>query len=239
MFTIESDVKFLYKYLTLTFIVICMAVLFNTQLFADLSASPIIMHFDDGDTNRKDITVANLGKYTKYLEVSALRITNLGEQPEILETDPDPNKLGLLVAPRRLTLKPGEEKVVRVIRLEKAIESDEAWRVHIRPAKAEIESKSTGVMAQIAYKALVFARPKNADSNLVSSREGNILKITNSGNSNVLLYEGKQCDESKENCKKIIGKRLWPGASLQQNLIYNTPVKFKTLDVKGKDDIVF
>ncbi len=203
--------------------------------FADLSASPIIMIFNGDAEKRQDITVSNSGKYVKYLEVSAHRILNPGEHPENLENESDPAKVGLLVAPRRLVLKPGEQKVIRVIRIGPAANKDKAWRVHIRPAKSEIEADRSAIMTQLAYKALVIARPSEATASMEAMRSGKSLTIKNTGNSNILLHSGKQCAlEDGTTCNKITAKRIWPGASWSQELPYDTPVEFQTLGPSGE-----
>jgi fimbrial chaperone protein len=206
----------------------------SLPVFANLSASPIILTYQDGGKTRQDITLKNSGDRPQYLEITAYRIVTPGQFPEDLTTDPNPKKVGLLVAPRRIALKPGEQKLIRVIRLDNAINEDEAWRVHIKPAKVDIDAKTSGAMLQIGYKALVFARPENAQAKLVGRRKGTVLTVKNTGNSNAVLHEGEQCDAAGKACKKITGKRLWPGQEWETTLPYDTEVTFKIL---GPNDV--
>ncbi len=206
---------------------------------ASLNASPVILAFKEGGTTRRDITVSNAGLRTQYVEVTALRIENPGQHPEKLTSDPDPSQLGLLVAPRRITLKPGEQKIIRVIRLQVAVAQDEAWRVHIKPVFGEVEASSSGVMLNLAYKALVYVRPENAQVRLQGQRSGKKLSINNLGNTNALLHGGEQCAPSGSPCQKISPKRLWPGDTWETDLPYATPVSFLSRDAKGDETVKF
>ena len=211
----------------------------NIPALANLSASPIIMTYQDGGQTRKDITLKNSGNRPQYLEITAYRIITPGVFPEDLKTDPNPKNVGLLVAPRRVVLKPREQKIIRVIRLDKTISKDEAWRVHIKPAKVEIEAKSSGAMVQLGYKALIIARPKDAKSTLKGQRSGKTLTVKNTGNSNAVLHEGEQCNASGGDCKKVTGKRLWPGDTWETELPYTTKVAFKILGPDGTSDVSY
>jgi P pilus assembly chaperone PapD len=212
---------------------------FISNAYANLSANPIILIFSDGGQTRKDITLQNTGDRPQYLAVTAHRIVTPGQIPEELVADPNPNNVGLLVAPRRIVLNPGEQKIIRVIRLDETTSKEEAWRVHIKPVKVEIEATASIAMVQIGYKALVIARPKDAKANLIATRDGNMLSVKNTGNSNALLRDGLQCDEAGLACEKITGKRLWPGGEWQTELPFNTEVTFKALGPEGEEDIRF
>ena len=224
----------MFKNLMLTAVSFTLIGAVSVPAFANLSASPIIMTYQDGGQTRKDITLKNSGNRPQYLEVTAYRIVTPGVFPEELKTDPNPKNVGLLVAPRRVVLKPGEQKLIRVIRLENTVKTDEAWRVHIKPAKVEIEAKSSGAMVQLGYKALIIARPKDAGANLSGKRVGKVLTVTNTGNSNIVLHDGVQCNTAGLECKKITGKRLWPGQEWTTELPYSTLVKFNTLGPQGE-----
>jgi len=86
---------------------------------ATMSVSPAIMTFMDGQNSRKDFSVTNLARRTQYLEITPYRINRPGNFPEELSISPNPEEVGLLVAPRRIILKPGETKLIRTILLDK------------------------------------------------------------------------------------------------------------------------
>lgn len=206
---------------------------------AQLSANPAILAFDAGQTNRKDIKVANTGSRPQYLEVSAARITNTGEHPEVYFQSTNPEEVGLIVAPRRIVLQPGEERVIRVILLETEIAEDKAWRVRIEPTIGEVESDQTVAVALLGYNALVFARPENPFSELVGTRDGKTLTVTNTGNSNVVLHSGEQCSTPDAPCASVTGKRLWPGAEWTTELPEDGPVSFALRDTEDDRRIEF
>ena len=192
---------------------------------ANLSASPIIVTLNAEDGRRGDILVGNTGDRTQYLNIAALRILQPGQSPEQYLRSPVPSEVGLLVAPRRLVLRPGEEKVIRVILLAEDIPTDLAWRVRIEPVIGDITSSKPVAITNVTYDALVFARPSDPVANVIGERDGNRLILRNEGNTNALLRSGEQC-LSDTDCVAIAGKRLWPGMSWTIDLAHPVPVSF-------------
>ena len=99
------------KYLLLKIL----SIVLSGAAFAQLSAEPIILAFDQVDQRRADIVVSNTGERPEYLEISARTILAPGEFPEELISSPHPDEVGLLVAPRQMILHPGERRLIRVI----------------------------------------------------------------------------------------------------------------------------
>lgn len=211
-------------------IVIALAALGIAQACAQLSVNPAIMAFEGAENTRQDIKVANTSDRTQYLQISAARILEPGTYPETYFESPDPKNVGLLVAPRRIALKPGEERVVRIILLDTEIQTDKAWRVHIEPTIGDIESDRSVAITLLAFKALVIARPEKPITEIVSARDGRTLTLTNTGNSNVILFDGEQCAGGDEPCQRVNGKRLWPGLEWTTELPADAPVTFKLRD---------
>ena len=206
---------------------------------ADLSANPIILEFQDGRDSRKDINVSNSGDRTAYITVEAVRIANPGEAKEEYISSPDPAEIGLLVAPRSIVLKPNEQKVIRVVMLDKDISEDKAWRVNIMPVAGDIESDSNVVVTQLGYRALVYARPEDAFGEIQGQREGNSLTVKNTGNTNIMLEGLEQCDAASGDCRKLPLKRLWPGQSKDIELPFAAPANFKIRGPKGVNETTF
>jgi P pilus assembly chaperone PapD len=196
---------------------------------AQLTANPAILSFQGTENTRKDIKVTNTSSRPQYLRISAARILEPGAQPEEYFESPNPEEVGLLVAPRRIALQPGEERVIRVILLEDEVETDKAWRVHIEPTIGDIETDRSVAVTLLAFKALVFARPPEPVTNLVGGRDGQTLTLTNQGNSNVVLFDGQQCLDP-DACQRVTGKRLWPGSVWTTELPEDAPVSFKLRD---------
>lgn len=177
---------------------------------ANLSARPIIVELTADGPGRADILIGNTGQRTQYLNITPLKITNLGAAPERYLDSPDPAEVGLLVAPRRLALQPAEEKIIRVILLEEEVLSDAAWRVRIEPAIGEIRASEPVAVTSIGYDALVFARPPDATTKVTGTWDGDALVLHNAGNTNALLHSGELCGPDAP-CDEVAGKRLWPG----------------------------
>ncbi|MFN3212119.1 MAG: hypothetical protein ACE37M_03365 [Henriciella sp.] len=214
------------------------AVAFVLPAAAQLTANPAILSFQGTEDKRKDIRIGNTSSRIQYLEISAARITEPGAHPEEYFTSADPQEVGLLVAPRRIALKPGEERVIRVILLDEDIESDKAWRVNIEPTIGDIETDRSVAVTLLAFKALVFARPNAPTTDLVGDRDGQTLTVTNTGNSNVVLFEGQQC-AAPDDCQRVTGKRLWPGMEWTTDLPGEGPVSFKTRDMGAERTVEF
>lgn len=202
---------------------LCAAASAQAQLMVD----PVILDFDRPDLTRQDMIVGNVGLRPQYLEISAAQILNPGAHPEAYLESPDPDQVGLLVAPRRIVLQPGEEKVVRVILLDQEIETDRAWRVHFKPVIGEVVTDGPVAIPLIAVKALVFARPSDPNPRLVGRRVGQMLEVSNLGNTNAVLFGGLQCPPEDSACIAIPGQRLWPGMVWSTQLPQDAPVSFQ------------
>jgi P pilus assembly chaperone PapD len=192
---------------------------------ANLSASPIILALNAEDGRRGDILVGNTGDRTQYLNITALKIQQPGHSPEQYLRSPSPSEIGLLVAPRRLVLQPGEEKIIRVILLQETIPKDLAWRVRIEPAIGDVTASQPVAVTHVTYDALVFARPSDPVAKIIGERDGNRLNLRNEGTSNALLHSGEQCLADTD-CVAVAGKRLWPGMSWTIELDHSAPVSF-------------
>ena len=205
---------------------------------AQLTANPAILSFQGTDNTRKDIKVGNTSSRVQYLDISAARITEPGAHPEEYYESPIPEEVGLLVAPRRIALQPGEERVIRVIMLEKELDRDNARRVQIKPTIGEIAADTSVAVTLLGFKALVFARPEEPSTDLVGGRDGQTLTLTNTGNSNVVLFDGQQC-AAAEDCQRITAKRLWPGMEWTTELPGEGPVTFKLRDTGEERTVEF
>ena len=204
-----------------------------------MTVDPVILGFDRPDLKRQDMVVGNLSLRPLYLEVSAARIMEPAAETETYLERPGPDEVGLLVAPRRVVLQPGEEKVVRVILLDHDIETDKAWRVHFKPVIGEVVTDSPVAVPLVGVKALVYARPDDAKANIISQRDGEALMLTNTGNTNAILTGGTQCARSDTDCKSLRGTRLWPGMVWTTRLPKDAPGSFLVESVGADDQIEF
>ncbi|MEO0608504.1 MAG: hypothetical protein AAFY82_09760 [Pseudomonadota bacterium] len=206
---------------------------------AQMTVDPVILAFDRPDLKRQDMLVGNVGLRPLYLEVSAARILEPAAVGETYLTSPNPDEVGLLVAPRRIVLQPGEEKTVRVIRLDQDFKTDQAWRVQFKPVIGDVITDTPVAIPLIAVKALVFARPGGATAKIIGQREGRALLLANVGNTNAVISNGVQCAAPGIDCQAVSGKRLWPGMVWSTRLPLDAPVSFQVKDAGPDRSIEF
>lgn len=212
---------------------------------AGLSLSKAIVHFSDSGRQSEDIEVFNLGEETLYVRVEPSVINKPGTSEQTRELYRNPEAAGLLVTPQRLVLAPGARKRLRLVRLDKnnPTEQDKVFRILVKPEVGEVKSTQTAVKIIVAYEVLVLMQPKQAKPVLQSSLVGKVLKLSNTGNTNILLQKGKQCPEGQtfedkdNNCVELNGKRLYAGNQWQIDLPFSTPVEFQ-MSVGLKNELI-
>ena len=134
----------------------------SNSVFAGMSLSQAIIHFEDGGERSQDVEVFNQGQETLYVRVEPTIVNNPGTKQESREKYRDPRKAGLLVSPQRLVIAPGARKRIRFVRLDKpapnikeqnkaiATEKDRVFRVLVKPEVGELESTQTAVKIVVA-----------------------------------------------------------------------------------------
>ncbi len=185
---------------------------------AELAVSEVIINLPSNAPPRRDVEVINTGKDVMYVAVEPAHIADPGGPAERRIEDPDPQRLGFLATPNKLVLQPGERKLVRFVALQPAAETDRIYRVRIRQVVGKIQAKTSALKIAIGYDVLVIQRPKDASESLAVAREGDVLVFKNSGNTNVLLYDGKQCAQGEKNCRTLDVKRIYAGREWRMRL---------------------
>ncbi len=230
------------RYFLVFILLIC-----SFQVKAGLSLSQAIVHFEDGGKRSEDIIVFNQGDETLYVRIEPSIILNPGTPEEKREIYHDPKTAGLLVTPQRLVLPAGARKRIRLVRMDDALtaKEDKVFRVLVKPEVGEIHSEQTAVKIIVAYEVLVLSQPNKAKPLIESSFEGNVLKLTNKGNTNVLLQKGFQCpvgqslqDENNQ-CVELTGKRLYANSNWEIELPFITPVTYQLSVGMANDSITF
>jgi len=82
----------------------------------------------------------------------------------------------------------------------------------------------------IGYELLILAQPENPQPKLVAKRNGRSLKLSNEGDTDIYMMEGKQCpskDTKAEDCTLLRSGRLYPGNKWTVSLPHNQPVEYK------------
>lgn len=182
-----------------------------------------------------DIEISNSGTETLYIQILPSKIRNPGRPDEERVSSQDPDSLGLLITPMRLIVPPKERHRVRIVALEPQPDTDEVFRVTIKPVVGNIETDQTAAIKVIvAYDVLVLVRPTDARADIQSRRDGRVLTITNVGNSCAVLHDGKQCDESGKDCRTLPAQRVYAGTEFRVELPFDTPAAYT---MRFRDDV--
>lgn len=192
---------------------------------ATMSVSQVIVEFSKPGQRRADVEVQNRGRERMYVLVSPAMIANPGTSSERRVKVADPGKLGLLVTPQRMILEPGQRKLVRFAMLAPPQGKDRIFRVTIKPVVGKLRTRQTAVKIVVGYDLLVMQRPTKAQATVTGQRKGRWLTVRNTGNTNALLFDGKQCRGTK-NCKRLPARRIYAGASWKVKLPRSGPVNF-------------
>lgn len=194
--------------------------------WAQMVLDKVVLDFLPGQPPRDDVVVQNPAQEPLFVLVEPFRIVNPGQPDEERVQFRDPGELGLLVTPNRFIVQPGQRKVIRFAVIEPAVEEDRIYRVTVRPIVGQVESETTAVKVVFGYDLLVIVRPPNPEPKIESRREGAKLIVTNSGSTNALLSQGKQCNADGEECLDLPPKRLYPGARWEYALERETPIEY-------------
>lgn len=178
---------------------------------AELVLSQLVVELAPGENSRSDVEIWNNGKERTFVEVDPREIIGAGTSSETSRTDPDPEKLGLLVAPSRMILEPGQRKLLRIASIAPS-DRERVYRVTVKPVVGQLSAETTGLKVLVGYDMLVLVRPGELKPHVSGSRGANNLMLTNDGNVSVELADGKQCDAAMKNCEPLPGGRLYAGA---------------------------
>jgi P pilus assembly chaperone PapD len=81
---------------------------------AQLVVSNLVVDLLAGKDSKQDVEVWNNSADRAYVAIEPAEVMNPGTGAEARRTDPDPEKLGLLVSPSRMILDPGQRKLIRI-----------------------------------------------------------------------------------------------------------------------------
>lgn len=193
---------------------------------AELVLSQLVVELKPGKLSRQDIEVYNTAPERAYVVVEPHRLADAGKSSERRVTDPDPEKLGLLVAPARMILEPGQRKLIRFADIGTDPETERVYRVTVKPVIGEIEAEQSGLKILVGYDVLVLVRPAQPAIRASAVRRGSKLTWRNEGNASVELTDGRQCSPSGGDCTSLPGKRLYAGASWVVDLPKDAPVDY-------------
>jgi P pilus assembly chaperone PapD len=186
------------------------------EIDAQVSVDKIIFRFEYGKTPVQNVLVKNNGD-------EAVHITAISE---IVERAGFPDEYrveasNLLLSPKRFSIQPKGERVVRLLIKNPSLskEKEQVYRIRFMPQaqgfNEEMAAEKAGrkAMVKVLFSVgiLVFDEPEALLPEISWTREGKKIIISNAGNANVYLDEGKAClnnDEAK--CVSISPTRLYP-----------------------------
>ncbi len=199
---------------------------------AQLAVDRIIIDIAPDAPPREDVRLSNSSETeTLYIQVEVLEVDNPGTPNEQRKVVDDPAAIGMIASPTRLVIPPGSSQLVRLVSLLPSDDRDQIFRVNFTPVTGELVAEETSVKIMVGYQALVIVRPNEPEPDVQAIRKGNILTLTNRGNTNVYLDAGRECKTGKlEECTVITGNRLYSGNSWDIELEGDGPVAFNIYD---------
>ena len=212
------------SYVTLAF---GAAVGFTSWAHAEMVLSQVIVDLLPGKPPRDDIEVFNDGPERMYVSAEPFEIRSAGTPREQRLPATDPERSGILVSPQKLVLSPGERRTIRIAAIGERPAVDRIFRVAIKPVAGPLSADASALKMFVGYDALVLVRPAQFTGDVTGERTGKALFVTNAGNTAQELFDGRQCDTSGKNCRSLAAKRLYPGATWEQTLPFDTPVIYK------------
>lgn len=174
------------------------------------------------------LSVKNSGENKEYIAVNIRRLNNPGTKNEscsvlnkgnyqkftkMCEEKEDIKDIGLSISPLKFILNPDSSRKLKIFNISES-DKERIYRAEVVPVSAPFSiegKKKVGVKIQIGYEALIIIPPKNLKFSYETHRSGKKLNVKNTGNSNILFYNGKVCNEKE--CKKIKPKRIYSGAT--------------------------
>lgn len=198
--------------------------------------SPLKINFIAGKHGYSDIFIQNKGKKGLYVRVTPTRILDAGMPNQSVESYniKTPYDFGLAVSHLYTYLPVNSHRMIRVVPLIDQVKKDAVYSIKIMPLPGKpksIEKRAklvvTHMRVLVGYDILLFIRPANSQPKVELIRHGKRLTVINEGNTNVLLYQGKQCQADGQQCVKLPSRRLYSGNKWSLDLIYKTPVSFE------------
>lgn len=209
---------------------------------AELAINQAIIPFDSPFERSNDIEVINTSSTDiLYVDVEVMRVVNPGDAQELHSTrgSDDP---GLVATPAKLAVPPGSRQVVRIMNIKPAPETERVYRINFTPVYPPLApddtladaTTQTAVQVIVAYQALVLIPPLEAQAIVEYQRNGQSVQFANSGNANVLLRRGKQCNPIDSTvCADLTSRRVYPGAAVEFEVPFKGSLSF-TLQSHGK-----
>ena len=201
---------------------------FPTPADAGIVLSQVVLDILPTSDNAQNVEVANDGAEIAYVVAEPAEILGAGQPGEARKPIVDPAAGGLLVTPQRLILQPGERRTIRFAAIADHGASDRIYRVTVKPVVGAVAAPSTALKLLVGYDVLVIVRPAVPLAKVSGARDGATLVLRNDGNTNVELFEGRQCDTTvPAACHDLPSRRLYVGQQWQQPLTGTGAVTYR------------
>jgi Mat/Ecp fimbriae periplasmic chaperone len=196
---------------------------------AAMILSQVVIDLWPGRAARGDIEVWNDGDERLYVSAEPFEIRIPGGPGVERVPVGTPEESGILISPRNMVLEPGERRTIRIAAIGERAASDRVYRVAIKPTAGPAPGDASALKVVVGYDALVIVRPERVTDDIQGHRTGRTLLLFNGGNTAQELLDGRQCDNSGGNCQALPAKRLYPGASWEQPLPFDTEVSYRSV----------
>jgi P pilus assembly chaperone PapD len=198
---------------------------FSGAAHSEIVLSQLVVDLGSGQDRKADIEVWNNSDERAYVAAEPSEIVDAGKPGETRRTEADPEKRGLLVAPGRMILEPGQRRLIRLAPIGPRDTAERVYRLTVKPVAGALSAEETGLKLLIGYDVLVLLRPAAVRQGLTGTRSGKRLTVRNNGNASVELIDGRQCT-AKTACAELPGKRLYAGAEWTQDLPSDAPANY-------------
>lgn len=193
-----------------------------------------IVAFKPGDPPRQDVMVMNDGKEPLYVQVEVMEVQNPGTPQEKRVVVTDPEKIALLATPRRFVVEPQGRRPLRLVNQQSKAPQERVYRINLTPAVGKLEGDSDAnamaVKVVVGYQLLVLTSPAEPQEGLEVKRNGKSAVLRNTGNTNILLFNGLQCpgpQAPEAECKALPDNRLYPGNEWRVELPFDQPFDYQ------------
>ena len=208
--------------------------IFSAAAMADIFVDRAIVRLEPNSAPREDVKIINNGSEEGYVQVDVFEVRNPGTEQEERIKVTDPAAVKLIASPSKLAIPPNGQKMVRIVNLDPSRAEERIYRINITPVLPPLQEQSGSVVrVVVAYQLLVIVDSAQPREDLDIQRSGYHLSVTNNGNTNVLISDGKQCEEASEHCVDIAAHRVYPGNNWATELIFDSPVTFKLTSFNG------
>jgi P pilus assembly chaperone PapD len=217
------------------FIILLVFIGISATARAEFIVSSAIIEFTGDGPRQQDIELISRAKDNDYIVSEVSEILNPGAANESRRLIEDPAEAGLLVTPDKTILVAGSRKVLRFVLLKSPDEREHIYRVSVKPVIKGVQNNAKmGLKILVGYEVLVIVRPAAMQPFYNAHRAGKVFSVTNTGNTNILFQNGKQCVQVND-CKLAQVMRVYPGQTDTVTLPLDRAVTYSIWN--GKDTI--